>query len=105
MTKKRDLSFCCKKGLFKSIPNFLSANRLTLSLINVLFFGLVVTRIYNFQIPNNFDPQGSCAGLCGNPYDSSLPCQCNTACESHGDCCSDYSSVCGELDSVYGSSN
>ena len=27
-------------------------------------------------------------------YDSSYPCQCNTACSSHSDCCDDYTSVC-----------
>ena len=26
-----------------------------------------------------------------DPYDSSAPCQCNSACGSHGDCCDDYS--------------
>ena len=27
-------------------------------------------------------------------FDGSKPCQCNTACESHNDCCDDYMTVC-----------
>jgi len=39
----------------------------------------------------------SCAGRCGKtaPLGS---CQCSTTCYSFGDCCSDYSSVCGASD-------
>merc|ERR1711970_288199 len=36
----------------------------------------------------------SCEGRCDDAYDSSYPCQRNTACASHGDCCPDYGSVC-----------
>jgi len=36
----------------------------------------------------------SCEGRCDDSYDSSYPCQCNTACSSHNDCCDDYPSVC-----------
>jgi len=40
----------------------------------------------------------SCEGLCDTPYDSSLPCQCNSACGNHNDCCNDYEDVClGDL--------
>jgi len=36
----------------------------------------------------------SCVGRCEDPYDSSATCQCNTACENHSDCCSDYWTEC-----------
>eukprot|EP00091_Calanus_sinicus_P015667 TRINITY_DN3416_c0_g1_i6.p1 TRINITY_DN3416_c0_g1~~TRINITY_DN3416_c0_g1_i6.p1 ORF type:complete len:396 (+),score=144.88 TRINITY_DN3416_c0_g1_i6:43-1188(+) len=36
----------------------------------------------------------SCEGRCDDAFDSSYPCQCNTACASHSDCCADYASVC-----------
>lgn len=35
----------------------------------------------------------SCVGKCGIK-DDTKPCQCNTACTSHGDCCDDYETVC-----------
>ncbi|GAB6024496.1 hypothetical protein CHUAL_009650 [Chamberlinius hualienensis] len=44
------------------------------------------------KIPKASD---SCADRCGNPYDSSQTCQCNTACGDHSDCCTDYSTQCG----------
>merc|ERR1719193_1694492 len=38
---------------------------------------------------------GSCAEYgCGTFKKSNL-CQCNSACKKHGDCCSDYESLCG----------
>uniref|UniRef100_UPI00358EFCD7 uridylate-specific endoribonuclease isoform X2 n=1 Tax=Myxine glutinosa TaxID=7769 RepID=UPI00358EFCD7 len=37
---------------------------------------------------------GSCDGRCNDPVDSSQNCQCNSACEKYGDCCSDYSTIC-----------
>lgn len=37
----------------------------------------------------------SCSGRCGSAFDLSQPCQCKTDCPNYGDCCSDYSSVCG----------
>jgi len=40
--------------------------------------------------------RNTCAAIgCGHSYDRSLPCQCNSACVSHYDCCSDYSKTCG----------
>ncbi|CAC5413663.1 ENDOU [Mytilus coruscus] len=36
----------------------------------------------------------SCLGRCGQYYDSQLPCQCNTACNTHRDCCKDYDDSC-----------
>lgn len=38
---------------------------------------------------------GSCVGRCDDPFDSGFSCQCNTACTSHGDCCTDYWTECG----------
>merc|ERR1712055_686952 len=36
----------------------------------------------------------SCEGHCDSHYNSSWPCQCNTACNNHNDCCGDYSEFC-----------
>ncbi|OPL33063.1 hypothetical protein AM593_06802, partial [Mytilus galloprovincialis] len=38
----------------------------------------------------------SCVGRCGQKYDSSLPCQCNTACTNptYNNCCGDYNAFC-----------
>jgi hypothetical protein len=36
---------------------------------------------------------GSCAGSCGGP--SADGCYCDNACESFGDCCSDFKELCG----------
>ncbi|XP_052097052.1 uncharacterized protein LOC127732050 [Mytilus californianus] len=36
----------------------------------------------------------SCLGRCGQFYDDKLPCQCNTACNTHEDCCIDYNDSC-----------
>ena len=36
----------------------------------------------------------TCASLGCSFYDRSCPCACNHACESHHDCCRDYSEVC-----------
>ncbi|XP_030634439.1 poly(U)-specific endoribonuclease-like [Chanos chanos] len=44
----------------------------------------------------------SCAGRCGYGVDSSYTCQCNTACERYGDCCTDYFSLCKAQDSCKG---
>ncbi|GAB6024085.1 hypothetical protein CHUAL_008799 [Chamberlinius hualienensis] len=49
------------------------------------------------KIPKASD---SCAGRCGNPYDSSQTCQCNTACGDHSDCCADYSTQCGSSGTI-----
>ncbi len=40
------------------------------------------------------DSLNSCWGRCGFGTDSNFSCQCNTACERFGDCCSDYNQVC-----------
>jgi len=45
----------------------------------------------------------SCDGRCGEGLDESQPCQCNDACISHNDCCSDFPDLCqGELTSCAG---
>ncbi|XP_071486702.1 uridylate-specific endoribonuclease D-like, partial [Diadema antillarum] len=49
------------------------------------------------------DASGSCSGRCFASHDSSKDCQCNTACENYGDCCSDYYSLC--LGSSYSCAN
>uniref|UniRef100_A0A3B4Z417 Uridylate-specific endoribonuclease n=1 Tax=Stegastes partitus TaxID=144197 RepID=A0A3B4Z417_9TELE len=36
----------------------------------------------------------SCRNRCGYGTDSGYSCQCNTACERYGDCCSDYVAEC-----------
>jgi len=36
----------------------------------------------------------SCQSRCGDSFDGSMSCQCNTACETHSDCCSDYYTIC-----------
>jgi len=36
----------------------------------------------------------SCQGRCDDPFDPNETCQCNTACSSHNDCCSDYGEIC-----------
>ncbi|XP_030838852.1 poly(U)-specific endoribonuclease isoform X1 [Strongylocentrotus purpuratus] len=36
----------------------------------------------------------SCSGRCNSGVDSSKSCQCNSACETYGDCCTDYQSEC-----------
>ncbi|XP_071836475.1 uridylate-specific endoribonuclease B-like [Apostichopus japonicus] len=37
----------------------------------------------------------TCVGRCNAALDSSKSCQCNTACNTYGDCCPDYSETCG----------
>jgi hypothetical protein len=37
---------------------------------------------------------GSCAGKCGNPFDSSASCQCDQSCFSLDDCCTDICTHC-----------
>ncbi|XP_012940779.1 poly(U)-specific endoribonuclease [Aplysia californica] len=37
---------------------------------------------------------GSCSGRCNVSLDKSQGCQCNSACQRYGDCCSDYNSLC-----------
>ncbi|XP_071143399.1 uncharacterized protein [Mytilus edulis] len=46
--------------------------------------------IYKFSVIE------SCVGRCGQKYDSSLPCQCNTACTNptYNNCCGDYNAFC-----------
>lgn len=39
----------------------------------------------------------SCLGRCGIIYDKNLPCQCNTACNTYGDCCKDYDDSCPKV--------
>jgi hypothetical protein len=39
-------------------------------------------------------PEESCEGRCGS-FDSSKPCQCDSACTSFGDCCVDKVELCG----------
>jgi len=51
----------------------------------------LVLSIYTQAI---FAQSNSCVGRCDDPLDTSQPCQCNTACESHNDCCDDYWSQC-----------
>ncbi|XP_063406418.1 uncharacterized protein LOC134690377 [Mytilus trossulus] len=40
------------------------------------------------------DEKAYCLGRCGIIYDKKLPCQCNTACKEHRDCCADYDNSC-----------
>eukprot|EP00928_Gymnodinium_smaydae_P064155 TRINITY_DN47566_c0_g1_i1.p1 TRINITY_DN47566_c0_g1~~TRINITY_DN47566_c0_g1_i1.p1 ORF type:complete len:557 (-),score=96.86 TRINITY_DN47566_c0_g1_i1:94-1590(-) len=43
----------------------------------------------------SFDAGGSCQQIgCGAEYSHDLTCQCNDACESHGNCCWDFKSFC-----------
>ncbi|VDI03168.1 poly(U)-specific endoribonuclease [Mytilus galloprovincialis] len=46
--------------------------------------------IYKFSVIE------SCVGKCGQRYDESLPCQCNTACTlpKYNNCCDDYKAFC-----------
>ncbi|CAG2199242.1 ENDOU [Mytilus edulis] len=46
--------------------------------------------IYKFSVIE------SCVGKCGQRYDISLPCQCNTACTlpKYNNCCDDYKAFC-----------
>merc|ERR1712215_135202 len=46
--------------------------------------------------------ENSCEGRCDDSFDASFPCQCNSACVSHSDCCSDYGNVCQEENSCKG---
>jgi len=39
-------------------------------------------------------PAGSCAGACGGKSKNG-PCYCDTVCKSLGDCCADFSQLCG----------
>ena len=41
-----------------------------------------------------FLTKDSCQNQCTNNYYPDNSCQCNPECESHGNCCSDYESVC-----------
>jgi len=36
----------------------------------------------------------SCEGLCDHKLNTSWPCQCNSACANHNDCCDDYRRIC-----------
>ena len=38
--------------------------------------------------------EDSCEGQCTSDYFPDNACQCNPECEEHGNCCSDYESVC-----------
>ncbi|KAJ8412885.1 hypothetical protein AAFF_G00104670 [Aldrovandia affinis] len=42
----------------------------------------------------NSNTLNSCRGRCGYGTDSYYNCQCNSACERYGDCCSDYQAIC-----------
>eukprot|EP00058_Branchiostoma_floridae_P016381 XP_002601869.1 hypothetical protein BRAFLDRAFT_215427 [Branchiostoma floridae] len=37
---------------------------------------------------------GSCRGRCGEDYDRSNPCHCNSRCQEFNNCCSDYKGIC-----------
>ncbi|XP_035675754.1 LOW QUALITY PROTEIN: poly(U)-specific endoribonuclease-D-like [Branchiostoma floridae] len=38
--------------------------------------------------------EGSCRGRCGEDYDRSNPCHCNSRCQEFNNCCSDYKGIC-----------
>merc|ERR1712055_332353 len=44
----------------------------------------------------------SCEGHCQDPFDESLPCQCNELCTQYNDCCEDYGQFCGGTNSENG---
>nr|XP_054772848.1 uridylate-specific endoribonuclease-like [Lytechinus pictus] len=46
------------------------------------------------DVSQDDDRRRSCDGRCDNPFDGDQPCQCNSACITHGDCCLDYNEIC-----------
>ena len=50
--------------------------------------------------PSSYNNTGSCTGRCGQIPDSTQPCQCNSKCSKFGDCCSDYASLCNDIDNT-----
>ncbi|KAG7264407.1 hypothetical protein CRUP_014316 [Coryphaenoides rupestris] len=55
------------------------------------FLGLLVTLIHQGHSNALF----SCKGRCNESYNSQNKCHCNSKCSQHGNCCSDYTSLCG----------
>lgn len=57
------------------------------------------SEVCGFTPPAEVTPVGvndrtSCLGWCGN-YAAAAPCQCDVDCLSNGDCCADWSALCG----------
>lgn len=42
----------------------------------------------------------SCAALCGQPYDRTLSCQCDSQCLGYGDCCADICPMCDAMGGI-----
>jgi len=40
-------------------------------------------------------PTTSCSGRCGDAYDPTAVCHCNSSCEQFGNCCADFNDQCG----------
>ncbi|XP_064162111.1 uridylate-specific endoribonuclease A [Anguilla rostrata] len=59
-----------------------------MKIILLLFLGVT---LFSLGQGNTLD---SCQRRCGYGTDSAYTCQCNSACERFGDCCSDYYTLC-----------
>ncbi|KAJ8260312.1 hypothetical protein GJAV_G00179530 [Gymnothorax javanicus] len=59
-----------------------------MKIILLLFVGVT---LFSLGQSNTLD---SCQGRCGHGTDAGYTCQCNSACERFGDCCSDYYTLC-----------
>lgn len=65
----------------------------------ILFIAVVPSSVLSrARFPGIDADDSSCSGRCNTSVDRSKPCQCNTSCSRFGDCCSDYESLCVEVE-------